>query len=63
MHLVRRNKVLTNMYEQGYIVDENGNPDAQDLLGLGSDADWILLNLATDVTACGTRWQTICGIR
>ena len=27
MHLVRRNKVLTNMYEQGYIVDENGNPD------------------------------------
>ena len=22
MHLVRRNKVLTNMYEQGYIVDE-----------------------------------------
>lgn len=32
------------------LLDENGNPDAQDLLGLGSDADWILLNLATDVT-------------
>ncbi len=26
-HLVRRNKVLSNMYEQGYIVDANGNPD------------------------------------
>lgn len=26
-HLVRRNKVLSNMFEQGYIVDENGNPD------------------------------------
>lgn len=32
------------------LMDENGNADAQDLLGLGSDADWILLNLATDVT-------------
>lgn len=31
MHLVRRNKVLTNMYEQGYIVDENGNPDEEAL--------------------------------
>ena len=26
-HLQRRNLVLRNMYEQGYIVDENGNPD------------------------------------
>ena len=26
-HLLRRNKVLSNMYEQGYIVDANGNPD------------------------------------
>lgn len=26
-HLVRRNLVLKNMFDQGYIVDENGNPD------------------------------------
>ena len=26
-HLERRNLVLRNMYEQGYIVDANGNPD------------------------------------
>lgn len=26
-HLVRRNKVLSNMFEQGYIVDANGQPD------------------------------------
>ena len=32
------------------LMDESGAADAQDLLGLGSDADWILLNLATDVT-------------
>lgn len=32
------------------LMDDSGAADAQDLLGMGADADWILLNLATDVT-------------
>lgn len=32
------------------LMDENGNADRQQMLGLGEDDDWILLNLATDVT-------------
>ncbi len=32
------------------LMDTQGQADAQDLLGLGEDANWILLNLATDIT-------------
>lgn len=32
------------------LMDSDGNADRKDLLGLGENSDWILLNLATDVT-------------
>lgn len=32
------------------LLDSKGMPDSQDLTGLGADADWILLNMATDCT-------------
>lgn len=32
------------------LMDENGKADSKQLLGLGEDSNWILLNLATDVT-------------
>ena len=41
------------------LLDEKGQPDAKDLLGLGEDADWFLLNFATDTTRARDKvaWQ------
>ena len=41
------------------LLDAKGQPDAKDLLGLGEDADWFLLNFATDTTRARDKvaWQ------
>lgn len=41
------------------LLDAKGQPDQKDLLGLGEDADWFLLNFATDTTRARDKvaWQ------
>lgn len=41
------------------LLDERGRPQSEDLLGLGEDADWFLLNFATDTTRARDKvaWQ------
>lgn len=48
------------------LLDAKGQPDEKDLLGLGGDSDWFLVNFATDTTRARDKvawqlWQQLAG--